>query len=307
MSLRDRGTPEREVLRRLELDVTRRLDGMLHGNYQGLLPGHGSEPGETREYSPGDDVRRIDWNVTARLQSTHIRESIADRELETRVLLDLSPSLDFGTVQWEKRELALALTSALGFITGRVGNRFGILALHGDGALELPAKGGRPHLMSVLHQVHGLDRGAAGTVSLAEGISRLASTAKRSGLVVVISDFLSRDRWDDSLKRLALRHDVVAIEVADPRELELPNVGLIDLIDPESGRTLEIQTSNSEVRTRFAALATAQRAEHEAAIRNAGADHLFLRTDDDWLLELAKFIGLRKRRRGAHPAVGATK
>ncbi len=296
---------DRDVLRRLEIDIARRLDGILHGDYRGLLPGHGSEPGETREYTPGDDVRRIDWNVTARLQKPHIRESIADRELETRVLLDLSPSLDFGTVQWEKRELALTLASALGFITGRVGNRLGILALHADGALEIPARGGRAHLMAALHQVRQLERGGEGDVGLAEGIVRLSATARRSGLVVVISDFLGTDPWDDALKRLAIRHEVLCIEIADPRELELPDIGLVDLVDPESGRTLEVQTSNAQVRDRFYALSMAQRAEHAAAIRAAGADHLFLRTDQDWLLELAKFIGLRKRKRGANPTVGA--
>ena len=124
--------------------------------------------------------------------------------------------------------------------------------------------------------------------------------------MIVISDFLSKDPWDDALKRLSVRHEVVCVEVADPRELELPDVGLIDLVDPESGRTLEIQSSNADVRSKFAALAMAQRAEHQAAIRAAGSDHLFLRTDQDWLLELAKFIGLRKRRNGANPTVGAS-
>ncbi len=295
----------REVLRRLELDVSRRLDGLLHGDYRGLSTGHGSEPGETRQYAPGDDVRRIDWNVTARSQETHIREAIADRELETRVLLDLSPSLDFGTVQWEKRELALAVTQALGVITGKVGNRFGALALHAHGALDVPSRGGRNHLMSLLHQVRNLDRGAEGPVSLSNGIERLSSTARRTALMVVVSDFLGHDPWDEALKRLAVRHEVVCVEVVDPRELELPDIGLVDLIDPESGRTLEIQTSNSEVREKFAALALAQRAEHASAIRGAGADHVLLRTDQDWLLELAKFIGLRKRRKGANPTVGA--
>lgn len=296
----------REVLRRLELDVSRRLDGLLHGDYRGLSAGHGSEPGETREYAPGDDVRRIDWNVTARSQQTHIRESVADRELETRVLLDLSPSLDFGTVQWEKRELALAVAQALGVITGKVGNRFGALALHADGALEIPSRGGRAHLMSLLHQLRSLSRGSEGPVNLTDGINRLSSTARRSALMIVVSDFLSKDPWDEALKRLSVRHEVVCIEVADPRELELPDVGLIDLVDPESGRTLEIQSSNADVRNKFAALAMAQRAEHETAIRAAGSDHLFLRTDQDWLLELAKFIGLRKRRKGANPTVGAS-
>ncbi|MCB1014876.1 MAG: DUF58 domain-containing protein [Acidimicrobiales bacterium] len=293
------GAPE-EILRRLEIDITRRLDGMLQGDYRGLVPGHGSEPGETRAYQSGDDVRRIDWNVTARTQEPHIRESIADRELETWVVVDRSPSLDFGTAACEKRDLAVAAVAAVGFLTARTGNRFGVLAAGGAGVDTLPARGGRAHLLGVLHRLvtaptgHDL-AGAPAPADLAAAMRRCSGLARRRGLVVVISDFLGPDGWDHQLRLLAARHETLAIEIIDPRELELPDVGVLELIDAESGRRREIRTS-AALRDRYAVAARAQRDDIARAIRGAGADHLVLRTDRDWLLDLVRFVTLRRQR-----------
>src|SRR3954470_170900 len=151
-----------EVLRRLDLAVSHKLDGLLHGEYQGLVPGHGSELGETRAYMPGDDVRRIDWNVTARLQQPHVRDTIADRELETWVLTDLGASMDFGTAWCEKRDLAISATAAVGFLTNRTGNRFGMITLQPAGLTVSPAKGGRTHLMGSLHRLTSTPRAGEG-------------------------------------------------------------------------------------------------------------------------------------------------
>src|SRR3954452_22903859 len=176
-----------EVLRRLDLAVSHKLDGLLHGEYQGLVPGHGSELGETRPYQPGDDVRRIDWNVTARMQQAHVRDTIADRELESWVLLDFSPSLDFGTAYCEKRDLAISAAAAIGFLTNRTGNRFGALLVDPDGVSTVPARGGRNHLMAVLHQIVAMPRGRTGTTDLTSALRRLDAITRRRGLVVVIS------------------------------------------------------------------------------------------------------------------------
>lgn len=297
------GGSTRELLRRLELDVNIKLDGMLHGDYRGLVPGHGSEPGETREYAPGDDVRRIDWNVTARLQKTHVRESIADRELVTNILVDLSPSLDFGTTTREKRDLVLSATAAVGLLTARVGNRVGAVLLTPDGVRSVPPGQGRRHLLALLDRVAAVQRGASGTTDLADGMHRLGTQARRRGLVVVVSDFLATPGWELPLRRLTARHEVLAIEVVDPRELELPDVGVLTVIDPETGDQREIATSRASVRRAYAEAAAAQRASIAAEIRQAGADHLQLRTDGDWLLDLAHFVGLRRQRRGAIRAV----
>ena len=285
-----------EVLRRLELNVNRRLDGILHGEYRGLVPGHGSEPGETRIYAPGDDTRRIDWNVTARMQTPHIREAVADRELEAWLCVDLSPSLDFGTHTWEKRDLALATAAGIGFLTARSGNRIGAVLNLGSELSVIPAKQGRRHLQAILGRIQSAPRATRGDVGLGETLDRLGRVARRRGLAAVISDFLDpSDQWRHPLATLGLRHQVVAAEVIDPRELDLPPLGYVELIDPESGRTSEVHVTKA-VQARFAEAAQEQRREIGATIRNAGADHLIVRTDGDWLLELVRFVAKRRRR-----------
>ena len=292
----------RELLRKVELLVTRRLDGMLQGQYQGLVPGHGSERGETRSYQAGDDVRHMDWNVTARLDAPYIRETIADRELATWVAIDLSPSLDFGTALRDKRELALLALAAIGFITSRTGNRLGAVFSDGAELDTFPARSGRAHLLALLHAAsrRSLDRRTPHT-DLAAALDRLAALHRRRGLAVVISDFLTPDGWQDSLSRLGLRHDTLAIEVVDPRELELPNVGVLNVVDPESGRRREIQTGSAKLRARYAAAAAEQRVGIANAIRAAGADHLQLRTDGDWVDDLVRFVKLRRHRAAQLP------
>ena len=286
-----------EVLRRLDLVITRRLDGMLHGEYQGLVPGHGSEMGETRGYQPGDDVRRIDWNVTARMQAPYVRETIADRELEAWVLADLSPSLDFGTAFCEKRDLAISAIAAVGFLTNRTGNRIGaILVDPTTGATTIPARGGRDHLMALLHRLVASKRAADGSTDLGAAMARLAATSRRRGLAVIVSDFLGPLDWELPLRRITTTHETLCVEVVDPRELELPDMGVLRLVDPESGELLEIQTSNTRLRERYAEAAAAQRAAIAAAFLRAGADHLQLRTDRDWLLDLVHFVAARRDR-----------
>ncbi|CAB4370629.1 MAG: DUF58 domain-containing protein [Actinobacteria bacterium] len=292
------GTPAAEILRRLEITVTRRLDGLLQGDHRGLTPGHGSEPGEIRAYQPGDDVRRIDWNVTARLGETHVRDSVADRELETWILVDASASLAFGTATCEKRDLALAAAAATGFLTARTGNRIGAMTIGPDGASPpIPARSGRVHMQALLRRVLGaLDNPQPGRTDLTAGLRRIAGTAKRRGLIVVISDFLDPGLWDTALRTLALRHDVLCIEVVDPVELELPDVGMLVLHDTVTGHEIEVPTGNAKFRDRYALAAAEQRAVIASRIRTTSADHLVLRTDRDWLLDLARFVSRRRDR-----------
>ena len=292
------GTPAAEILRRLEISVTRRLDGLLQGDHRGLTPGHGSEPGEIRAYQPGDDVRRIDWNVTARLGETHVRDSVADRELETWILVDASASLAFGTATCEKRDVALAGVAATGFLTARTGNRIGAMTIGPNGASQpIPARSGRVHMQALLRQVlAALDNPQPGRTDLTAGLQRIAGMAKRRGLIVVISDFLDPGPWDAALRTLALRHDVLCIEVVDPVELELPNVGMLLLHDAVTGREIEVPTGNAKFRERYARAAANQRATIASRIRATSADHLVLRTDRDWLLDLARFVSRRRDR-----------
>jgi uncharacterized protein (DUF58 family) len=298
-------TPRVEAtLRRLELDVFRRLDGLLQGDHLGLVPAPGSEAGESREYTAGDDVRRMDWAVTARTTIPHVRDTIADRELETWVVVDRSASLDFGTAQFEKRDLALAMVAAVGFLTSRVGNRVGALVLGNDKMSVVPARGGREAMLALLHQIDAMPRAEqrAPADDLRAALRRAAKLARKRGLIVVISDFLSDADWQPALRALAVRHDVLAVEILDPREVELPPVGLVTLVDTETGRRVEVQTASPRIRERFAEAAARQRARVANEIRASGAEHVVLRTDRDWLLDLARFVSTRKRRRAGRVA-----
>ena len=285
------------ILRRLELTITHRLDGLLHGDHLGLVPGHGSELGETRRYVAGDDVRRIDWNVTARMQSPYLRSTIADRELETWVVLDRSSSLDFGTASCTKADLALSACGAIGFLTAHTGNRIGAVFMDPGGDRIIPARGGRNHLMGLLHVAASPPSGVDGSVDLASSLTRLAPLLHRRGLVVVISDFLSDDDWEHPLRRLAVRHEVLSIEVVDPRERELPDVGMIALTDPETGRSVHVDTSSADLRQHYRTAAAAQRSDIAAAFRRAGVEHLELGTERDWVLDLVRYVALRRQRK----------
>jgi len=284
-------------LRQLEMAITRKLDGLLHGDHQGLVPGGGSEPAESRLYAPGDDVRRMDWNLTARTAVPHVRTTIADRELETWLVVDGSASLDFGTAACEKRDLALAAAAAFTFLTVRGGNRVAA-SLFGPEAAVIPPRSGRPAGLALLHRLEQRGRAAGGpSTTLAEALRRVRLTAKRRGLIVLITDLIDQSDWPRELRALALRHEVVVVEVRDPRESNLPAVGLLMLVDPETGRRLEVQTSNPKVRARFAEAAAARQAEHARNVRATGAAHLVLSTDRDWLFDIVRFVVARRRRR----------
>lgn len=279
------------VLDRLQLQVTRRLDGLLQGDYLGLLPGPGSEAGESREYVAGDDVRRMDWPVTARTTVPHVRLSVADRELETWLAVDLSASLDFGTGTMLKRDLALAAAAAVTHLTVRGGNRAGAVISPGDGTLvHRPARGGRLAAQALLKTVSGTPS-RPGPNCLGNLIDALNRPPRRRGLAVVISDFLAPPgEWARPLRKLAVRHEVLAVEVVDPRELDLPDVGVLDLVDPETGAVHDIQTADPRVRERYHEACLAQRQAIADAVRGAGARKLRLRTDTDWLTDLVKFV-----------------
>jgi uncharacterized protein (DUF58 family) len=285
------------TLRRLELLVTRKLDGLLHGDYQGVLPGAGTEAGDGRLYQPGDDTRRIDWNLTARSNAPHVRDPIADRELETWLIVDGTASLDFGTARCEKRDLALAAAAAFGFLTSRSGNRLGAIVFDGSGTTVMPPRTGRNAVLALLHRLDQRPRAAQGAADLAAALRRARLVARRRGLMVVISDLLDRGDWPRELRALAAHHDVVVAHVGDPRERELPPVGVLMLVDPETGRRREVQTANPKLRERFAAAAHAQWETQARDVRVAGATHLDLSTDRDWLLDIVRFAASRKRRR----------
>lgn len=285
------------ALRTLELTVRRKLDGVLHGNHLGLIPGPGSEPGESREYQPGDDVRRMDWAVTARTTHPHVRQMIADRELETWLVVDMSASLDFGTVGCEKRDLAVAAAAAITYLNSGGGNRLGALIANGERMIRVPARSGRQHEQTLLRTIATTPRAPVGVRGdLAAAIDALRRPERRRGMAVIISDFLGPINWMRPLRAISARHEVLAIEVLDPRDVELPDVGDVVLQDAESGVTREF-TIDARLRDDFAKAAAAHRAEVARTIRGCGAPILTLRTDRDWLADIVRFV--ESRRRGA--------
>lgn len=290
------------VLRRLELEVTRRLDGLLTGDYLALAAGPGSAPAGARRYEPGDDARRIDWNLTARALAPHVRTTDADREMETWIVADRSASLDFGTADREKRELVLAAAAAFGFLTARHGNRLGVVVAGGEHLTMLLARSGRVALMAALATLYDSprrDRPPGPGADLAGALERLARARSPRGQVVVASDFLDPSGWRDPLTRLTTRHEVVAVHVTDPREFRLPAVGMLGVIDPETGRRLHVQTDSAALRARFEAAAAERYEQIRSAVIRSGADHLHLSTDRDWLVDFARYVATRHTHRAA--------
>ena len=285
------------LLRRLEWTVIRRLDGLLQGDYRTLLRGTGLDLADLREYQHHDDVRHIDWNVTARLSSPHVRVFTEDREMAAWFLLDLSPSVDFGSGEQAKRQVSAGFVAVLARLLTRHGNRVGAV-LYGSGVdTMIPARSGRRHVLHLLHSLMVRPQAAeSGGTRLHELLQSAASTVRRRSTVFVVSDFISEPGWEKPLAQLARRHEVVAVRLLDPLELELPDLGLVPIRDAETGEQLLVDTSDAGFRRRFARIAAQREADLRAALTRAGVDTLELSTADDLTDAILRFTELRKRR-----------
>ena len=294
------------VLRRLEWTVIRRLDGLLQGDYRTLLRGAGLDLADLREYQHFDDVRHIDWNVTARLQQTHVRVFTEDREMSAWFLLDLSPSVDFGSGEQRKRHVSTEFVAVLARLLTRHGNRVGAL-LYGAGVdTVIPPGGGRRHVLHLLHAMQNRPlAGDTGGTRLHELLASAATVVRRRSTLFVVSDFISEPGWEKPLGELARRHDVVAVRLLDPMELDLPDLGLIPIRDAETGEQLMVDTHDAGFRKRFARIAAQREAELRQALARAGVDTLELCTDDDLVASVLRFTDLRKRR-SRLPGAGAS-
>ena len=293
-----RDDPE-AILRRLEWTVMRRLDGLLQGDYRMLFRGFGLDLADLREYQPHDDVRYIDWNVTARMQTPHVREFQEDREVSAWFLLDLSGSVDFGSQEVRKRALSGELVTLLARLLTRNGNRVGAV-LYGEGAgadVVIPARGGRRHVLHLLDRMLSFRAPSVGKeTDLAVLIERAQKVMKRRSVVFLVSDFISKTGWARALSLLAVRHEIVAVRLYDPLELELPDLGIVVLQDAETGEQMFVDTHDRAFRRRFAQAAARREAELRAGLAEAGIDCLELATDDELGEALLRFIKLRKRR-----------
>jgi uncharacterized protein (DUF58 family) len=284
------------LLRALDLSIARRVEGLLPGDHRSSLLGRGSELAQIRPYEPvEDDVRQIDWNVTARTGTPHVRIHLAERALVTWLVLDTSPSMTFGTAERRKADVAEGVSLAIGYAATRRGNRLGLVTFGDAHPRMLPARQGRAGLLGLLlalrkHEAV-RDRSASqGATSIGEALRRAGTLARQRSYVVVVSDFRGPRDWRGPLLMLGGRHHVVAVEIRDPREQEVPKVGQLRLVDPETGRQLKVDTSSERLRTRFAAAAAEERREVAAEIASTGARHVVLSTQGDWLRQLTGFL-----------------
>jgi uncharacterized protein (DUF58 family) len=289
-------TPERPgpgpipptVLRSLDLAVLRRVESLVPGEHLTPQVGGGTELALIRPYRPGDDVRHMDWNVTARMREPHVRVHVGERAMTAWLLLDVSASMTFGTADRRKADVAEGVALAIGHVATRRGNRLGVVALGGGEPRIIRPRQGRLGLLGLLSELRAEpEADLVGATSLGTAVSKTAALARNRGLIVVVSDFRGEQDWEGPLRTLRARHGVLAVEIRDPREMELPAVGDLWLTDPETGRQLHVNTNKRRVRKRFAKAAEEERAEVAATLRRIGAEHLVLSTDGDWLRTLA--------------------
>ncbi len=290
-------TPER-VLQRLDFKVIRKLDGLLQGDYRSLFYGYGLDFADLREYQPEDDVRYIDWNVTARMDTPYVRQYLEDREITAWFLLDLSPSVDFGAVDNLKRTVLIDFVSTFARLLTRHGNRVGAVLYSGQVDRTIPAKGGRVQVLRLINDLlnqQPLPRSPF--TNLSTLIDGGLHSIKQRSLVFIVSDFISAPGWERSLSLLNKRHEVLAVRLWDPREIELPDVGLILMEDSETGEQLYVDTHDRGFRQRFTLAARQREAELEQVFKRSGVDVLSLSTEEDLVRAIVGFAALRRQRR----------
>jgi uncharacterized protein (DUF58 family) len=284
------------LLRALDIQVGRKMEGLLAGDYRSAVLGTGTELAQVRPYQPGDDVRRIDWNVTARTGEPHVRVHLAERVLVTWLVLDTSLSMEFGTADRRKADVAEGVALAIGHLATRRGNRLGVLTFGGEHSVTLPPRQGRVGLLGLLRALRAEGASKHDSASLADALRRTAAVAQQRALVVVVSDFRGPLTWRRELLQLAGGHDVLAVEIRDPREQELPDAGELWLVDPETGRQLRVDTGDRRLRARFAAAAAEERSGLARMLSALGVRHAVLSTQGDWLRQLAVFLRKAQRR-----------
>ncbi|MDX6486580.1 MAG: hypothetical protein QOF43_1733 [Gaiellaceae bacterium] len=284
------------ALRALQIEVSRRLQGMLAGDHRSSQYGEGVELAQVRPYVAGDDVRRMEWNVTARMGEPHVRVTIAERVLVTWLLLDTSPSMHFGTGDRRKTDVADGVAIAIGHVATRRGNRLGVQTFGDSKPVTLPPSQGRNGLIGLLAALQREpEEQEVGATSLGAALHRTSSIARQRGIVVVVSDFRGPLDWRKPLLQVMSRHEVLAVEIRDPREQELPDVGDLWLVDPETGREVRVDTRSRGLRERFAQAAAQERTGVARVLSALGVPHAVLSTSGDWLRPFAAFLGRSRR------------
>jgi len=290
-------TPEK-ILLRLDWNVIRRLDGLLQGDYRSLFYGFGVDFADLREYQPEDDIRYIDWNVTARMNTPYVRQYLEDREITAWFLLDMSPSVDFGTMQVEKRTMLIDFVSVLARLMTRHGNRVGAMMFGSRIQHTIPARGGKVQVLRLINDMLKQPRlSHVPRTNLKSFFEAALYSIKRRSLVFVISDFMSEPGWERPLNMLGQKHEVVAIRLIDPREMDLPDVGMMVMEDSETGEQLFVDTHDAKFRKRFFDAAQKREDELALAFKRVGVDVMSLSTDDDLIKSILRFAKRREQKK----------
>ena len=292
-------TPER-ILQRLDWQVIRRLDGLLQGDYRSLFYGYGVDFADLREYQPEDDIRYIDWNVTARMDSPYIRQYVEDREITAWFLLDLSPSVDFGMAEHQKRGMLVDFVTTMARVLTKHGNRIGAMFAAGGNRIEhtIPARGGRMQVLRLVNDLLKQPRlSHAPFTDLTPLLKGGLNAIKRRSVIFVVSDFICEPGWERPLKLLNQRHEVLVVRLWDPREVELPDIGSVVIEDAETGEQMYIDTHDRGFRQRFQEAAIQREADLTEAFKRSGVDALSLSTEEDMVRAIVRFAKLRQQRR----------
>ncbi len=293
----DQETPER-VLHRIDWQLLRRLDGILHGDYRSLFMGGGIDFAELREYQPPDDVRHIDWNVTARMDAPYVRRYMEDREVTAWFLLDLSPSMAFGAMERRKESVMVDLVGLLARLLTRNGNRVGAILYDNNIEFAIPPRGGRPQVLRLINDIQRQQSSPGGAMTdLARLLESAHNGIKRRSLILLVSDFICLPGWDRAMDSLNRKHDLMAVRLWDPRETDLPDVGVVLVEDSETGAQMSVDTSDRGFRRRFHDAARRREAELAQTFIRAGVDELPLSTQEDLVLAILRFASLRGRAR----------
>ena len=285
------------VLRRLEWHVIRRLDGRLLGDYRTVMRGHGTDFRDVREYETGDDVRHIDWNVTARMDELFVRQYVEDRELTVWILLDHSPSMSFGPIHRTKERLLCEVAGTVAQLFVRGGNRVGAVVYDNDSVTTLPPRQGRNQVLALMRELLRPVTARGQVTDLRKLLDTAHRYIRRRSLVVVVSDFISEPGWERSLLKLTERHEVVGIRLIDPREFDLPDAGLLVVEDAETGEQIVVDSSDPEFRRRLRAAGVAREQAVRDAARRAGVDLHVMSTEDDLVGAFVRLLESRKRPR----------
>ena len=293
----DQETPER-VLHRIDWQLLRRLDGILHGDYRSLFMGGGLDFAELREYQPPDDIRHIDWNVTARMNAPYVRRYMEDREVTAWFLLDLSPSMAFGALERRKESVMVDLVALLARLLTRNGNRVGAILYDNNIEFAIPPRGGRPQVLRLINDIQRQQSSSGGAMTdLAKLLESAHNSIKRRSLILLVSDFICLPGWERAMDSLNRKHDLMAVRLWDPREADLPDVGVVLVEDSETGAQMSVDTSDRGFRRRFHDAARRREAELAQTFKRASVDELPLSTKEDLVLAILRFASLRGRAR----------